>query len=234
MFANGSLVQQHEEAPFGDFVVNLEPFRDQPSLRLQLMVEDALGFETRGNLQTIALTWLDPTANQPKSLLTNPWLWIGLGVTALGLLAVIILPARLKKKPTLKVDSDPLLPIAKPEPESHLPLKTYGSLIKLDRDNTPSAEKPLLLTREITLIGKDPQLANLVLNDEALEPLHAEIHAFSDGRTRLTDFHTIAGTYVNFKAVDTKGVEIHHGDILHFVRLSFRFNSPTRVTSPKE
>ena len=234
LFANGSLVQQHEEAPFGDFVVNLEPFRDQPSLRLQLMVEDALGFETRGNLQTIALTWLDPTANQPKSLLTNPWLWIGLGVTALGLLAVIILPARLKKKPTLKVDSDPLLPIAKPEPESHLPLKTYGSLIKLDRDNTPSAEKPLLLTREITLIGKDPQLANLVLNDEALEPLHAEIHAFSDGRTRLTDFHTIAGTYVNFKAVDTKGVEIHHGDILHFGRLSFRFNSPTRVTSPKE
>ena len=130
--------------------------------------------------------------------------------------------------------SEPAAPSARLETESYVPVKTFGSLIRLDHDNTPSAEKPLLLTKEITLIGKDPQLANLVLNDDALEPLHAEIHAFPDGRTRLTDFHTIAGTYVNFKAVDTKGVEIHHGDILHFGRLSYRFNSPTRVTSPKE
>ena len=122
---------------------------------------------------------------------------------------------------------------AKPEPESSMPLKTFGSLIKLDRDNTPCAEKPLLLTNEISLIGKDPQMANLVLSDEALEPVHAEIHVFPDGRTRLTAFNTTAGTYVNFKAVDTKGVQIHHGDILHFGRLAFRFNSPNRITSPK-
>jgi len=233
LFANGALVQQREEAPFGDFVIDLSQFRDQTKLSLQLTLEDALGFETRSEMKYVALTWYDPAANQPKPLTSNLWLWIGLGVAALGLLGVIFIPSRLKKKTAKSVNAEPAVPPAKLEPESFVAVKTYGSLIKLDRDNTPSAEKPLLLVKEITLIGKDPQLANIVLSDEALEPLHAEIHAFSDGRTRLTDFHTIAGTYVNFKAVDTKGIEIHHGDILHFGRLSYRFNSPTRVTSPK-
>ena len=233
LFANGNLVQQRDEAPFGDFVLDLNPYRDQTKLSLQLTLKDALGFDTRSEMKYLELIWDDLAANQPKPLMSNPWLWIGLGVVALGLLAVIFIPTRLKKRMVKPVDSEPAAPTVKAEPESFVPVKTYGSLIKLDRDNTPSAEKPLLLVREVTLIGKDPQLANLVLSDEALEPLHAEIHAFSDGRTRLTDFHTIAGTYVNFKAVDTKGVEIHHGDILHFGRLSYRFNSPTRVTSPK-
>ena len=233
LYANGTLVQQREEAPFGDFVMDLSDFRDQTKVSLQVTLEDALGFETRSEMKYVALTWFDPAANEPKPLTSSLWLWIGLGVAALGLLAVIFIPNRLRRKPANAAATDPAVLSAKPEPESYVAVKTYGSLIKLDRDNTPSAEKPLLLIKEITLIGKDPQLANLVLNEEALEPLHAEIHAFPDGRTRLTDFHTVAGTYVNFKAIDTKGVEIHHGDILHFGRLSYRFNSPTRVISPK-
>ena len=233
LYVNGSLVQQREAAPFGDFLLDLNDYRDQSKLSLQLTLKDALGFEARSEMKYIELTWSDLAANQPKPLVSNPWLWLGLGLAALGLLAIIIIPTRLKKR-TSKTDSaEPAAPPARVEPESFVPMKTFGSLIKLDRDNTPCAEKPLLLLKEVTLIGKDPQLANLVLSDEALEPLHAEIHAFPDGRTRLTDFHTIAGTYVNFKAVDTKGVEIHHGDVLHFGRLSYRFNSPSRVTSPK-
>lgn len=229
LFVNGSLVQKREQAPFGDFVLDLSPYRGQDTIRLQLNAKDALGFETRSEMKTLSLTWADSKANRQKTLLSSPWLWTGLSVVALGLLGVILLPPYLKNKTKKAENAQP----AKPEPESSMPLKTFGSLIKLDRDNTPCAEKPLLLTNEISLIGKDPQMANLVLSDEALEPVHAVIHAFPDGRTRLTDFNTTAGTYVNFKAVDTKGVQIHHGDILHFGRLAFRFNSPNRITSPK-
>ncbi|MEN6579510.1 MAG: hypothetical protein ABFD05_02660, partial [Anaerolineaceae bacterium] len=194
LYANGSLVQQREAAPFGDFLLDLSDYRDQSKLSLQLTLKDALGFEARSEMRYIELTWSDLAANQPKPLVSNPWLWLGLGLAALGLLAIIIIPTRLKKR-TSKTDSaEPAAPPARLEPESFVPMKTFGSLIKLDRDNTPCAEKPLLLLKDVTLIGKDPQLANLVLSDEALEPLHAEIHAFPDGRTRLTDFHTIAGT----------------------------------------
>lgn len=229
LFANGSLVQKREQAPFGDFVLDLSPYRGQDTIGLQLSAKDALGFETRSEMRTLSLIWGDSEANRQKTLLSSPWLWTGLSVVALGLLGMILLPPYLKNKTKKAENAQP----AKPEPESSMPLKTFGSLIKLDRDNTPCAEKPLLLTNEISLIGKDPQMANLVLSDEALEPVHAEIHAFPDGRTRLTDFNTTAGTYVNFKAVDTKGIQIHHGDILHFGRLAFRFNSPNRITSPK-
>ena len=229
LFVNGSLVQKREQAPFGDFVLDLSPYHGQDTIRLQLNAKDALGFETRSEIKTLSLIWGDSEANRQKTFLSSPWLWTGLSVVALGLLGVILLPPYLKNKTKKAGNAQP----AKPEPESSMPLKTFGSLIKLDRDNTPCAEKPLLLTNEISLIGKDPQLANLVLSDEALEPVHAEIHAFPDGRTRLTDFNTTAGTYVNFKAVDTKGIQIHHGDILHFGRLAFRFNSPNRITSPK-
>lgn len=233
LYVNGDLVQTNLNAPFGDFTVSLSPYLGLEKISLQLTLTDALGFNVRGEVKNIALTWLDPAANQPKSLISSPWLWAGLGLVALSLLAVIFVPTYLKRKSTRQTPGEPSQPTPRLETEPSIPSRTYGSLIKLDRDNTPSAEKPLLLLKDITLIGKDPQLANLVLNDDALEPLHAEIHTFADGRIRLTDFHTIAGTYVNFKAVDTKGVEIHHGDILHFGRLSFRFNSPSRVTSPK-
>mgnify|MGYP001357098977 FL=1 len=229
LFVNGSLVQKREQAPFGDFVLDLSPYHGQDTIRLQLNAKDALGFETRSEIKTLSLIWGDSEANRQKTFLSSPWLWTGLSVVALGLLGMILLPPYLKNKTKKVENAQP----AKPEPESSMPLKTFGSLIKLDRDNTPCAEKPLLLTNEISLIGKDPQMANLVLSDEALEPVHAEIHVFPDGRTRLTDFNTTAGTYVNFKAVDTKGVQIHHGDILHFGRLAFRFNSPNRITSPK-
>ncbi len=235
LFANGSLVQEHSSAPFGDFVIDLKPYQGIEKLSLQLMVKDALGFSVRSEVKNLTLSWSDLSTNQPKSLITNPWLWAGLGLVMLSLIALIFVPGYLKKKADQTSSTTPSESAAKIEIENSnsIPVKTFGSLIKLDRDNTPSAEKPLLLIREVTLIGKDPQLANLTLSDQALEPLHAEIHAFPDGRIRLTDFHTIAGTYVNYKAVDTKGVEIHHGDILHFGRLAYRFNSPSRVVSPK-
>ncbi|NLZ26707.1 MAG: FHA domain-containing protein [Chloroflexi bacterium] len=117
------------------------------------------------------------------------------------------------------------------------PTHHYGSLIKLDNDNTPSAVKPFLLTKKVVYIGRDSKLADLVLDDPAIEPLHAELKLFEDGRATLTDFKTTAGTYRNFKALTSKAVDLQHGDILHFATLMYRFHSITRTrpsSSPGE
>ena len=117
------------------------------------------------------------------------------------------------------------------------PTHHYGSLIKLDQDNTPSAVKPFLLTKKVVYIGRDPKLADLVLDDPAIEPLHAELKLFDDGRATLTDFKTTAGTYRNFKALTSNAVDLQHGDILHFGTQMYRFHSVTRTrpsASPSE
>lgn len=108
-------------------------------------------------------------------------------------------------------------------------IKKFGSLTRLDPDQTPSAEKPHLLTEEITLIGRDPSLANLVLDDPSIEALHAEIHFYPDGQIRLTDFNSTSGSYVNFKAVGSQGANLQHADLIHFGTLLFRFNSASRT-----
>ena len=115
-------------------------------------------------------------------------------------------------------------------PELSLPpTHHFGSLIKLDQDNTPSAVKPFLLTKKVVYIGRDPKLADLVLDDPAIEPLHAELKLFDDGRATLTDFKTTAGTYRNFKALTNNAVDLQHGDILHFGTQMYRFHSVTRT-----
>ena len=111
------------------------------------------------------------------------------------------------------------------------PARHFGSLLKLDKDNTPSAVKPFLLTKDIVYIGRDPKLADLVLDDPAIEPLHAELHFFEDGRSTLTDFKTTAGTYRNYRPLTANTSELQHGDILHFGTIMYRFHSATRTSS---
>ena len=111
------------------------------------------------------------------------------------------------------------------------PAQHFGSLHKLDQDSTPSAVKPFLLIKKVIYIGRDPKLADLVLDDPAIEPLHAELQLFDDGRATLTDFKTTAGTYRNFKPITTNAVELQHGDILHFGTQMYRFHSVTRTST---
>lgn len=111
------------------------------------------------------------------------------------------------------------------------PTHHYGSLHKLDNDNTPSAVKPFLMTKKVIYIGRDPKLADLVLDDPAIEALHAELQFSDDGQATLTDFRSTAGTYRNYKAVILRATPIQHGDILHFGTQMYRFHSSTRTRS---
>lgn len=124
---------------------------------------------------------------------------------------------------------------AQSSPELSLPpARHYGSLLKLDQDSTPSAVRPFLLTKPLIYIGRDPKIADLVLDDPAIDPLHAELRLYDDGRATLTDFKTTAGTYRNYKALTANATPLQHGDILHFGTIMYRFHSATRTSSPSE
>ncbi len=88
------------------------------------------------------------------------------------------------------------------------------------------------MTKKVIYIGRDPKLADLVLDDPpAIEALHAELQFSDDGQATLTDFRSTAGTYRNYKAVILRATPIQHGDILHFGTQMYRFHSSTRTRS---
>jgi len=237
LFINGDRVSTNQAPPYGSFVIDLLEYVQEEQLILEVQLEDELGLRGRTPSHTITLDVFQPESQLEATWYSNPLLWLGILALA-GLLALFIF-RKPKPKPEAEKQESPATKPDKQAAElpssSFVTLKKFGSLIKLDPDQSPSAEKPYLLTEEITLIGRDPGLANLVLDKPFLEPLHAEIHFFPDGRIRLTDFNSTSGTYVNYKPISTHGVNLQHSDLIHFGSLLFRFNSSTRTIegSPK-
>ena len=268
LFVNGERLLSNTQSPYGNFVLDLEPYLDDPEIELELRLQDDFGLQGRSEIKTVALDVFKPDSLNQTAWYSNPRLWIGL-LGALALLAFLIFRKPKPKKEVVENvqveaenqnDEKTVRPEKKfsfdifrgrgtktsngkkekevkdssPE-KAYIPkavvqgIKKFGSLTRLDSDQTPSAEKPHLLTEEITLIGRDPSVANLVLDDPSIEPLHAEIHFYPDGRIRLTDFNSTSGSYVNFKAVGSHGANLQHADLIHFGTLLFRFNSATRT-----
>lgn len=232
LFVNGEQVATNAQPPYGSFVLDLADYVDQTEIKLDVRLQDEFGFQGRTSIQTIALDVLIPESNLDGTWFTSPWLWFGLLALAGAVAFLVFRKPFPKKKPAEESNEDEpkVEKVVERAPFSSLTAeKTFGNLTRLDPDQTPSAEKPHLLTKEIILIGSNPSLANLVLDNPSIEPLHAEIHFFADGRIRLTDFNSTSGTYVNFKTVGTHGTSLQHADLIHFGTLLFRFNSATRT-----
>jgi len=238
LFVNGERVTTNSQPPYGSFVLDLAGYVEETELELEVRLQDEFGLQGRTPVQTIALDVLRPENGLDRSWFTSPWLWFGLLALA-GTIAFLVFRKPLPKRKTAeegaKGDLKPEKVADKAPLSTPLPEKIFGNLTRLDPDQTPSAEKPHLLTKEVTLIGRDPMLANLILENPSIEPLHAEIHFFPDGRIRLTDFNSTSGTYVNFKPVGAHGTSLQHADLIHLGTLLFRFNSVTRtqISSPK-
>ena len=236
LYVNGVRSQTNQVAPYGSFVIDLNALDDQDELRLEVRLEDVLGLQGKTAPQTISLDIFEPESPYTDVWYANPWLWLVLMALA-GVIAFVIFrkpgvksgkkPSKEKQTSEAREDKAEHSPAA----QTFVALKSFGSLMKLDPDQSPSAEKPQLLVKEVTLIGRDAGLANLVLDDPSLEPLHAEIHFFPDGRIRITDYNSTSGTYVNFKPVTTHGTSLQHADLIHFGSMLFRFNSSTRTQS---
>ncbi len=77
-------------------------------------------------------------------------------------------------------------------------------------------------------IGRRPGL-ELVLEDESISKVHAEIYADGDG-LRVRDFESTNGTFVNGEGVEDG--PIREGDVLHFADLEFSLGAPV-VQSPE-
>ncbi|MBC8252703.1 MAG: FHA domain-containing protein [Ardenticatenia bacterium] len=75
-----------------------------------------------------------------------------------------------------------------------------------------------------TRLGRNPNLASLVIDDPRVSKYHCRIVEEADGTFRVTDEGSTSGTYVNYEIVPTgSGQVLHQGDILNIGPIAFRF-----------
>jgi hypothetical protein len=106
----------------------------------------------------------------------------------------------------------------------------------LDPLDTLTSNDPLNripLTKQEITIGRDPMQATIVMDDPSIDDLHARLHPTQNGRFLILDEGTLAGTWVNYEPVASKGTVLKHGDIIHIGRISLCITYSDSIHIPK-
>jgi len=102
------------------------------------------------------------------------------------------------------------------------PVPALAQLIPLLGPDEVTLPAPLQIIADNITLGSDPHQASLVIADPSIEALHASIRR--DGKSFwISDAGSVAGTWVNFNAVNTEGIRLEHADIIHLGQVGFRF-----------
>jgi len=220
LWVNNNRVQVNTQPPYGSFLIDLAQHLDLTQLDLEARVSDSFDLVGISELKRIPLTWDDSELIRAKQEQTWSIVLIALPIVALLIVLLLVRPWH-KAKNHQHVEENLLV-----EPNQILPINQnyLATFTLMESKSTPSPVKPHEITQEITLIGKDPEQAQWLIKDEALEPLHAELRVFSNGQARVTDFNTTSGTWVNFEKVSAHGVELKQGDLVKFGSQLFRFH----------
>jgi hypothetical protein len=255
LYVNDELAVTNIVAPFDRFVWPLEAYTSQQKTTLRVEVDDALGMTGSSIDIPVQLAVPPRPLTQwekiqafltPQRLVILASLLVAL--TALALTLVFSRRGRSGKQPTRQEQIDPLTqPVPIPQDRSRSrsaaverpswPVAAAGvpapaRLVRLsenDRQPVPGSSIPLL-RRQITF-GSDPSQAIYVLDSPSVSPLHARMNQGEDGAFSLSDAGSVAGTWVNFAPVSGAGVRLEHGDLIHFGRLLYRFESTHPVLS---
>lgn len=99
-----------------------------------------------------------------------------------------------------------------------------STLRLLEDGGVADAPQSIPLTRTGITIGRDPNVAKIVLSDRHISKLHCRIveDATSSGY-RLLDEGSTSGTYIDDKEVDINGTLLKHGDVIAIGPVQYQF-----------
>lgn len=221
LLVDGEIVAQNQRAPFDQFEWDLRDFTSDGQHVLSAVVQDSLGLEgasidipveIRVEAASRGLTALRPAVGPLAAVAA---VLVAGSVLTVGLLALGRRSrperAELAPKPRLnplkrtRMQKDPV-----GQAEAHLiPVVPRGPAV------------PLLGVDVV--LGRDPSLAAIVLEDASVDGMHARLIRQAGGRYLLRDQGSIAGTWVNYHLVPQAGAVLEHGDLLQLGRVEFRF-----------
>jgi hypothetical protein len=191
---------------------------------IQVSVEDVLGIKGESSASIVSFEIERPSPGLAALRPTIGPLAAALGILVAGIIlaAVFLSSGRTgSRRPT---SGDAL-------PKSRMALKRAGlrspeverEIEARLRPFDPLRGGSIPLPGTDVVVGRDPSLASVPIDDASVEGLHARFIRQADGGYLLKDQGSRAGTWVNFRPLPEGGQLVEHGDRIHFGAVEFRF-----------
>ena len=242
LYVDGNIVDERAQEPFDSLKWNLMTIEEPGEHLIQVRVEDTLGLSGETILTPIrvGLDLPDPDARLTIQRVGLIVFWAIL--VAAGLVLIVwgiryfLGSAYVQKIFQKTLEFQQTAPVQETTTREHQG-KPLANLIPLSAGIFDWKQLALKITKRETTIGSDPAHANLILESEDVEGLHARLLVEND-IFWLSDCDSKSGSWVNYDPISSQPVQLHPGDIIHFGATGFRFtvidlDSPPSATIEK-
>jgi hypothetical protein len=239
LYVDGEVKDVNRTSPFDQFIWDLNGYTSSGEHILVVELEDELGLIGKTVDTAVQITVGGSEAGALGVISQNRTVLAAVVVAISGavLLLVLVLGGRLRpgfirEYRRRKKLSDPVTQPVKIQseppsksrstwinrftwPKERITSKAYAHMVPLSDTKKEESNPPIVINDELVTFGKDPKLVDILIEDEAVEGLHAKLHRRKKG-------------------VFQEGTVLEQGDIIHIGRAGFRFimRDPHRVRKP--
>lgn len=252
LYVNGEIADENTAPPFDRFTWNLDALSETGRYMLQVEALDELGLSSISLETAVDVTVQQMPEGFVPAITRNSPLIVTVVVVLVGgvMIGVLLRVRKLRPAPNSvnrrrRAPADPVYQPVETEvrpsaasrggrwanrlhwPQRSIPRGEPVAFLERIADS-PAAETsitapPLAIhTTEVTL-GTDPSQATFVLDDPSVAGLHARLYRNLENEFYVSDFGSIAGTYINYLPINGSLTRLEHGDIIHFGLAGFRF-----------
>jgi hypothetical protein len=255
---DGVIVQTNSSPPFERFVWDLTEYISDGDHILVAEALDSLEITGRSVDTKVTISMDFPRQNVLTIVSRNRSLLAIMAVLIAGSVLLLVLvmggrlhPGTLRDLRRKRRRADPVTqpvpvrsePLEQTKPtwmnrlpwQQHAPVpKAFAYLVPIAESGEERSTPPLSISCDEESFGREVDRVTQLLDDGSVEAVHARLVRDQEGNFRVFDEGSVAGTWVNYMPISKEGVNLEHGDLIHFGRLGFRFveREPRRVRKP--
>jgi len=251
LIVDGRIAIQNTQQPLDYFGWSLKEFRTNGMHTLQVEVEDILGFKGKSIELNIPVNVTPRSSNLLGQVID--FLSMGGWLIPVGILLVCsgylvyrqrgrIRELIDKRRKRIEMEhTDPLTQQVlipnetgglnqnsiSPEPREFVKVFTNipPRLVWAGKKTAPTGVEIILLNQPEMLVGRNKKQCQIMLKLPSVEKIHALITTSTEGQVKIANRSSKSGTWVNFAPVSPQGANLQSGDLVHFGKVAFRFES---------
>jgi hypothetical protein len=251
LIVDGRIAIQNTRQPLDYFGWSLDAFRTTGTHTLQVEVEDILGFKGKSIELNIPVNVTPRSTNLWGQILDflsmGGWL-IPAGILLVGSGTIFykqrgrireLIDQRRRKIEMAHTDpltQQVLIPTESgeldqesisPEPleSGQVMVNESPRLVWAGKRAAPAGMQIILLDQPEILVGRNKKQCQVILKLPTVEKIHALVTISTEGEVKIANRSAKNGTWVNFAPISPQGTKVQSGDLVHFGKVAFRFES---------